>query len=133
MKRAFALVFLVVVLASSCSTPDKPVVRFNEQEQADFIVRYYTDDTIYVLKPQAPESQFQSVFKKNAALDLAKQQPSRQLAVVILVPYKAESQTEAVKDKWESALRKIGYQRVVFLRSGGGMKVNGLPVLAGGG
>jgi hypothetical protein len=106
---------------------------FSEEAQADFIIRYYSDDTSYVLKPVAAEGSFLSIFKKEAVLALAKQQPSRQLAVVALIHYAGESQAAAVKQDWTTLLTEAGYRRVVFLRARNSMKMNGLPVLANGG
>jgi hypothetical protein len=134
MLKVSALLLFIVLLGTSCSTPPtSPVVRFNEQEQANLIVRYYTDDTSYVLKPTKTDGPFLSVLGKDAVLDVAKQQPGRELAVVILIHYGAESEAGKVKHKWTTLLTEMGYQRVVFLRSSGNMRVNGLPVLAQGG
>jgi hypothetical protein len=105
-------------------------VRFQEQEKANLIVRYYTDDTSYVLKPTKTDGRFLSILNKNAVLEVAKEQPGRQLAVVILIHYAGESEATMVKDKWKNLLTELGYQRVVFLRAFGGMQVDGLPVLA---
>ena len=134
MLKVSASLLFVMLLATACSTPrTAPVVRFNEQEKANLVVRYYTDDTSYVLKPQKTDGPFLRVLGKDAVVDVAKQQPGRELAVVILIHYGAESQADAVKYKWTSLLRQVGYQRVVFLRASNGMTVNGLPVLAQGG
>jgi len=134
MMRVSASLLFVVLLATACSTPrTPPVVRFYEQDKANLIVRYYTDDTSYVLKPATTEGSFLSVLKKDAVLNVAKQQPDRQLAVVILIHYTAESEAAKVKDKWTNLLTELGYQRVVFLHALGGIQVNGLPVLAHGG
>jgi hypothetical protein len=107
--------------------------RFGEEEQANFIIRYYSDDTSYVLKPAKTEGRFLTVLNKDAVVALAKEQPRRQLAVVVMIHYGVETQADAVKHDWTSLLSEAGYQRVVFLRAFNGMKVNGLPVLASGG
>ena len=75
---------------------------------------------------------FLAVFNKDAVLDVAKQQPGRELAVVILIHYRAEGAAEAVRRNWVSLLKEAGYQRVVFLRASSSMQINGLPVLASG-
>jgi hypothetical protein len=131
-----APLLLTVLLLTSCATPRHPMAalpRFNEAEQADLIIRYYSDDTSYVLKPSMTDGPFLTILKKDAVLALAKQQPGRQLAVVVLIHYTDKSQADAVKHDWTSLLTEAGYQRVVFLRGLNGMKVNGLPVLANGG
>jgi len=133
MKASASLLF-VGLLATSCSTPrTSPTVRFSEQEQANLVVRYYTDDTSYVLKPVKTDGPFLSVLNKDAVLDVAKKQPGRELAVVILIHYAAETEAAKVQNKWRNLLTAAGYQRVVFLRALGGMQVHGLPVLASGG
>jgi len=136
MIRNAVPLLLSVLLLTSCATFRKPMAarpRFGEEELANLIIRYYSDDTSYVLKPAMTEGSFLTILKKDAVLALAKEQPSRQLAVVVLIHYAAESQDEAVKHDWTSLLTEAGYQRVVFLRALNGMKVNGLPVLASGG
>lgn len=134
MKKVSVLVVFVAVLATSCSIPQfAPLGRFNNEEQANLIVRYYTDNTSYVLKPAKTDGPFLTVLNKDGVLDVAKQQSDRQLAVVILIHYGAESEAEAVKQKWMDRLTGVGYQRVVFLRAMNGMRVKGLPVLPSGG
>jgi hypothetical protein len=129
--KVSASLLLLVLLATSCSTPRfAPVARFDAQDQANLIVRYYTDDTSYLLKPAAKNGPFLAVLNKDAVLEVAKHQPGRQLAVVVLVHYAAESEAEAVKSKWKNLLTEAGYQRVVFLRGRNGTQVNGLPILA---
>ncbi len=134
MIKVCAPLLFLALLATSCSTPQTaPRARFGEQEQASLIVRYYTDSTSYVLKPAKKEGPFLAVLNKNAVLEVAKQQPCRELAVVVLIHYGAESEAAAVKHDWTNLLTGLGYQRVVFLRARTGMRVNGLPVLASGG
>ena len=131
MIRVSASLLLVLLLATACST--SRMGRFNEQEQANLVVRYYTDDTSYVLKPAKTDGTFLAVLNKDAVLDVAKQQPGRELAVVILIHYRAQSEADSVRQNWVKLLKEVGYQRVVFLRASGSMQINGLPVLAGGG
>jgi hypothetical protein len=130
MKVSASLLFLLL-LATSCSTPR--FAQFSEQEQANLVIRYYTDDTSYVLKPLQKDGPFLSVLKKDAVLNVAKRQPGRDLAVVILIHYAADAEANTVQAKWRSLLTEAGYQRVVFLRANGGMQINGLPLLASGG
>jgi len=134
MLRVFASLLLVLLLATACSTSHAfREVRFNEQERANLIVRYYTDDTSYVLKPQTTEGPFLRVLGKDEVVAVAKQQAGRELAVVVLIHYGSESEAQEVKQKWVNLLQGVGYQRVVFLRALSGMQVEGLPVMAGGG
>jgi hypothetical protein len=132
--KVSALLLGLLLLATSCSTPGTaPQTRFGEQERANFVLRYYTDDISYVLKPEKTDGPFLRVFRQDAVVDVARQQPGRELAVVILLPYGNEDQATAVKQKWTHLLTEVGYARVVFLRARGGMQVDGLPVLASGG
>jgi hypothetical protein len=130
MKVTASLLF-VVLLATACSTPRiSQVVRFHEQDQANLIVRYYTDETSYVLKPQQTDGPFLNILRRDDVLEVAKQPTGRELAVVILVYYPYQGQADAVKNKWTGLLTGLGYQRVVFLGGGGGKRVDGLPILA---
>jgi hypothetical protein len=130
MVKVLASLMFVLVLVTACSTTQTvPVVRFNEQDKANLIVRYYTDDTSYVLKPAKMEGPFLGVLKKDAVLDVARQQPRRELAVVMLIHYTCQSEGVAVKQKWTNLLTGLGYRRVVFLGADASMQVNGLPVL----
>ena len=134
MIRVCVSLLFLVLLATSCSTPHTGRrARFTEQEQANLVVRYYTDDMSYVLKPVATEGPFLAVLNKAGVLDVARQQPGRELAVVILIHYGADSETEAIQHKWSNLLTEVGYQRVVFLHAERGLRINGLPVLANGG
>lgn len=131
MFRVVAPLLCLVMLTASCSAPrSAQPVRFQGQEQASLIVRYYTDDTSYLLKPEAKEGPFLSILNKDAVLEVAKRQAGRDLAVVVLIHYGGESEAEAVKSKWQNLLTEAGYQRVVFLRGRNGMRVNGLAVLS---
>lgn len=128
--KVSASLLCVMLLATACSTPQtSPVVRFNEQEKANLIVRYYSDDISYLLKPEQTDGRFLSILNKDAVVEVAKAQSGRELAVVILIHYPAESEAAKVKVQWTSRLTGLGYQRVVFLHGLNSMQVNGLPVL----
>jgi hypothetical protein len=130
MKVTVSLLF-IVLLATACSTPQASrVVRFHEQDQANIIVRYYSDETSYVVKPQKTEGPFLSILKRDDVLDVAKQMPGRELAVVILIHYPTQDTADAVKAKWASLLTGLGYQRVVFLGGVSSRQIDGLPILA---
>jgi len=131
MKKVFASLLFIVLLATACSTPrTSRVVRFHEQDQANLIVRYYTDETSYLLKPRKTEGPFLSILRRDDVLKVAKQLQGRELAVVILVHYPCQSEADAVKSKWTGLLTGLGYQRVVFLGGFGSTRVDGLPILA---
>ena len=129
MKVSASLLF-IVLLATACSTPQtSQVVRFHEQDQANIIVRYYSDETSYVVKPQKTEGGFLSIFRRGDVLDMARKLPDRELAVVILIHYRAAPEGAKVKAEWTKLLTDLGYQRVVFLLAQGSMQVDGLTVL----
>ncbi len=129
--RICVLLLSIVLLATACSTPRaSQVTRFHEQDQASLIVRYYTDETSYVLKPLQTEGPFLNILRRDDVLEVAKQLTGREMAVVILVNYPYQGQADAVKNKWTGLLTGLGYQRVVFLGGHGSRQVNGLPILA---
>jgi hypothetical protein len=131
MMKLRALLLVVPLLLTACSTTrTPPVVRFQEQDRANLIVRYYTDETSYVLKPQATDGPFLSILRRDDVVKVASQSAGRELAVVILVNYPYQGEGDAVMSKWTGLLTGLGYQHVVFLGGYGGKHVNGLPILA---
>ena len=133
-RRATALALLLgVALLGICSRFSSVASesKFTEEDTADFIARYYSDETSYVLKPLMREGSFQSIYDRSALLKLARQQSGRELAVIVLVHYPNGASEEPVKLGWVNDLTGLGYRRVVFLRSRHGMSVKGLRVLEG--
>jgi hypothetical protein len=130
MSKRLALSLLGTLLLTSCATPrpqEATEPRFNEENNADFVIRHYSDEVSRVFKPMQMEGPFLSTLAKQDILDLAKRQPSRELAVVILL---RSNSSDAVKQDWMKMLTEVGYKRVVFLRAENSrLKVNGLPVL----
>ena len=102
---------------------------FTEEETADFIVRYFSDQTSYALKPAVMDGMFRSICDRAHLLNLAKQQPRHELAVVVLIHYPAASEENTTKLAWVNDLKRLGYRRIVFLQGRNTMKVNGLPIL----
>ena len=130
LTQTFALLSGLLLLIS-CSTPPPvaPLPKFAEADSADFIARYYTDQTSHALKPKMMEGQFLAIFDRASMLGLARQQPRHELAVVVLIHYVELKDEETAKLGWVNDLKGLGYQRIVFLRAGNNMEVNGLPVL----
>jgi len=124
----------------------KPSV-FQDEAQADFIFRYYSDTTSYVLKPTRMrgkamgtrgEVEFLDPCSRADVLKAATDQGRHELAVIMLVFYPKEkfeepgkpTIEELVKQNWDRELKALGYQRIVFLRGGNKtMQINGLTVL----
>ena len=121
-----------ICLLTSCSTSTQvgKVSRFTEAETADFIARYYSDEASYALKPAMMEETFRSVCDRALLLKLAGQQPRRELAVIVMIHYVSAQQEDTTKLAWVNDLKRLGYRRIVFLRGGNRMQVNGLPMLA---
>jgi hypothetical protein len=103
--------------------------RFTEEESADFIARYYSDETSYALKPAMMDGAFRLPCDRAALLKVAGQQPRRDFAVIVMIHYPGSRTEDAAKLAWVKDLKGLGYQRVVFLRGGNSMRVNGLPML----
>ncbi len=120
-----------LILALCCSTPSLGAAggKFAEVEATNFIVRYYSDDTSYMLKPLLMEGTFRTICNRAQVLKLAEQQPGRNLAVVLLIHYRSPVTENSVKVAWANDLKGLGYQRIVFLCAGKGMEVKGLPIL----
>ena len=129
MKPLSFVLVLGTVLFTSCSTQRptaKAEPKFYESKNADLIVRYYSPDLSRILKPLQMEGPFLSDFDSTGVLDLAKQQPGRDLAVVVLLKFNCGDQ---VKRSWLAPLSNLGYKRVVFLRAEDGRKLDGLCIL----
>ena len=119
-----------MILLTSCSTPYdrlKQEPKFHEANNADIVIRYYSENISRILKPLQIEGPFLTSFDRGGVLDLAKQQAGRELAVVVLLQFNA---SDRVKQSWLAPLSQLGYKRVVFLRAEEGMKVNGLSILS---
>ncbi len=97
-------------------------VRFVEEEQSDFIVKYFSDQLSYILKPrklvQIGEYRFQAPCDRELVLKEAAQQAQvhRDLAVVVLTHYSNAESAEAAMSGWTNDLRALRYKRLVFLR-----------------
>jgi len=129
MIKPSVLLLLGILGLTSCSTP-RPIAvsepQFTEENNADIVIRHYSEEINRVLKPLQVEGPFMSTFDKEGVLDLAKQQSGRALAVVILLQFNC---SDGVKRDWMSLLEELGYERIVFLRAQSGLKINGLPIL----
>jgi len=145
---------LVAALLSACSfaaaqtnlhSDMKPKAKpsvFENEAQADFIFRYYSDDTSYVLKPRMTEGKVQGTRGEVEfltpcsladVLKAAAEQGRRELAVVVLNRYRGGAAIEEpIMRNWDRELKALGYQNVVFLRSAINTKqIKGLAILGG--
>jgi hypothetical protein len=130
MTKQLAWPLFGILLLTSCATPRQPESaksRFNEENNADIVIRHYSDEVNRVLKPLQMQGPFLSTFDKGGILDLATQQSGHELAVVILLK---SNTSDNVKQDWVKILKEAGYKRIVFLRADTpGLRINGLPVL----
>ena len=106
----------------------------SDVEAADFIAKYFTDQTSYVLKPVRMDGPFLTICDRPSVLKLAGERPRRELAFILLIYYPnsgvgESAQEEQVKLSWANDLKRLGYQRVVFLRSLNRTNINGLRIL----
>jgi hypothetical protein len=130
MKRVSAVLSLGMVFLASCATSShraKEEPKFHEANNADVVIRYYTENVTRILKPVQMEGPFFANFDRTGGLELAKQQPGRELAVVILLEFNS---SDRVKWNWLTPLKEMGYKRIVFLRAEKGLKVDGLSIMA---
>jgi hypothetical protein len=113
--------------------PARPL--FAEAEQADFIVKYFSDQVSYMVKPPKVETleeyRFQAFLSRHVVLKIADERSRRELAVVELMHYQGTGPEEAAKLGWINDLKGLRYKRLVFLRGDAKtMQANRLPVLA---
>jgi hypothetical protein len=118
-----------ILTGCATSKPLATVPRFNEAASASVIIWYYSDSTSYMLKPPKMEGSFRSLLSDAQVLAISKEQPGRDLAVVVLGARRSEASEAAVMKKWTTGLSQLGYRRTVFLRSEGETKVQGLPIV----
>ena len=128
--RASALL-LGLVLLSSCSTqsPLASWQRFSDADAADFITRYFIDQTSFMVKPVTKDGAYQSICDRARLLQIARQTAGRDLAVIVVIRHQTIEAEEPVELDWVNDLTGLSYRRVVFVRGNGDMQVNGLPVL----
>jgi hypothetical protein len=123
-----------VLVTGSARIPPRPpehvrTVLPSEVEAADFIAKYYTDQTSYVLKPVMMEGSFLTICDRPRLLKLAGARPRRELAFIMLIHYPSSEEEEPLKLAWANDLKSLGYQHVVFLRSLSRTNVSGLSIL----
>jgi hypothetical protein len=82
-----------------------------------------------MIKPSKLDGAFRCAFSSDDVLGIAKAQPGRDLAVIVIDPYPNKKDMDVMKAKWRQSLAELGYHRLVILRSGIGMKVNRLRVI----
>ena len=131
MKKSLAILSLGALFLCSCAiTPTgSSGARFSETSNADLIVQYYSDDTIFVLKPDLTQGSFRTICQIPEVVDYAKRQPNHDLAVVILNRFMSQLDEQNVQQRWTKILEPAGFQRIVFLLGRNGAPADGLYIL----
>ena len=128
-----ALSGLVLLLAGCATNPhyvaDGP--KFYEEADANLIVRYSSENTVFMLRPDGHEGPFQQIFTRQELCDKVAVQPGeRNLAVVIINHYFMRDLELQVKAGWRENLNQLHFRRIVFLRGNDRGNVNGLRIVS---
>ena len=121
MLLAFASMAL---LATSCATPSRA---FHNTDKAALVIDSLEGQTGQMLQPSNPAK-----MSNDQLLAEAAKLPQHQTAVVILENYTEEEIGDQFRDRgtpWVVGLRRIGYQRIVFLQGLGVANPEGLTTL----
>ena len=124
------LCLLVVSCAHVSETTTSTPQRFRDGDTADLVLRFYSWDSIYVMRPDSREDGFLPLFSRaSISQQLDRPDIKRDLVVVVLgYLYSRDQQADILRD-WKSLLDERGFRRVVFLRGTGHKTIDGLPVL----
>ncbi|MFM2082494.1 MAG: hypothetical protein RL380_1185 [Verrucomicrobiota bacterium] len=126
---------LVTVNFTGCAPLDPRVAdgrpRFHEAAVTDFVAIYYTEQSIFITKPDTREGGFLPLLSKaDVAEFLTRPEIGRGLGVVIVGQMATEQAESVLLDEWQAQLMMRGFRRVVCLRAGGNdSQLNGLPIL----
>lgn len=137
LKRALATVPALagmVVLLSGCATNSPYVAdgpKFRQESSANLIVRYSSENTVFMLRPYAQEGPFQRIFtRQELCAEIAAQPGDRTLAVVVINNYRMLALEQQTKQRWVDSLSRLNYRRVVFLRGNERGNINGLRIVS---
>lgn len=126
--------FAVTVLFSACSSMQSgqsaALRRFHEEAACDVVVEFPGWQAIAITKPDTDQGGFRSFFTRaEAEQKLAKLPVNRHLAVVAYrFNYSEKDQVEH-QQAWGAIFKKLGFQRVVFVRALEDRHINGAIVL----
>jgi len=131
MMKWISSIVLTLGVVTGCTTsrPAAQVSRFQNEPNASVVIRYYSDATSFMLKPEKLEGSFRSLLDKSQILKIAKDEPARDMAVVIIGIFETKQEEDHVMRAWMRPLKQLGFQRTVFLRAGRHMEVQGLPII----
>jgi len=133
-RKVAANIFLAAaMLITSCAThTDSMTVgrKFNEENIASLIIRYSSDKTIYLLKPDTHDGLFYRILDRQQLCDAASNtQLDRDLAVVVIGYSRDPIIERQIRQGWIGTLANLNYRRVVFLRANDSDPVNTLRVV----
>jgi hypothetical protein len=121
------------MLATSCATRSGSAAvghKFREEATASLIIKYSSDQTIYMLKPEAHDGPFYRIFSRDQFCDaVTRSGADRHLAVVVIGYHRNPAQEQQVKADWAQTLAKLSFHRVVFLRANNSDPVTSLRIV----
>ncbi|MEY4385465.1 MAG: hypothetical protein RLY20_748 [Verrucomicrobiota bacterium] len=127
------MLFAGAVFLSSCASSGYHTAegrKFDEAEFADLVLKYASDQTIFMVKPDGHEGAFYRIFNRDEICALDAQRLGRRDMAVVMIGFNRDLAVEQqIKEEWVSSLTKLNYHRVVFLRSSDHNEVNGLRVI----
>ena len=121
----------VGALAVSCAplNPAAAGPHFHEGASADLVLVYYSDESIFISKPDTRENGFLPLFtRKDVTRRLEQYDTSHNLAVVVIGRMTATEQAALIQD-WQAKLFTHGFRRVVCLQASGDDRIDGLLIL----
>ena len=132
-----ATVLLPLLLLCSCASSHRLAncatetgLRFHEQGDTDVVVHFLSWRSISITKPDTAEDNFLPIYTlEDVERVLSRQRiPHRMAAVVCSYAY--EPQQEAEQQKiWGALFGELGFQGVVFLRTGRSENLNELSII----
>lgn len=130
-KRATLLSAVALLMLTSCAlSPDDRARKFQEEQFANLILRYSTDETIFRLKPEASEGGFLRIYNRDQIrAEASHADGHRNLAVVVLDYIHSPDRERRIIQGWVASLGEANYRRVVFLRARDHGRINGLRIV----
>lgn len=125
----FAL-FATTSLFVSCAGTRSNKPRFHEEASSDVIVYFPGWSSLCIYKPNTDEGLFTSLFTRNELeAKLASLPVGHNLAVVACEMNYPDEERAAQQQAWGAILKKLGFQRVVFVCGQQKHTVNGAFVM----
>lgn len=123
----------LLTLAGCQSVAPGPLARlprFTEAEQADTVIKHYSWDYIFVLRPAVMDGPFRRILKaENIGPAIRATVTRRDLAVVLVGWQLSERDSATLGEHWRNLLEGEGFRRVVCIKPLSETKLNGSPVV----